>query len=452
MKSFLFFLLASASAATLDFALIEDSMDQLISVHSSPCTYQALSEYLDKCTEVGFDLVDPQLRLRLAVKLSLCEFLEAGVEYPEQCRKTETNDDIHRCIQSFRAVAQLWTTYSGNYRKIRSLCYEESFPHTKAHILDVFANITRVYSSFYESVEKSFSEVKKNQLDISLRFESLLLLVDSAITTKRAELSDLDTEAGTLRAQFQLFLGEMASVFRRSEKEALELQEELDSAREHASQLSRAIQGIGQDAETTGSELVSAREVEKQQFLFDLREMAAFVGETSHFARALMAHLQQMLVHSQAQREALEKNSNSLEALAGSISGLLDIAEGFQAAFLESTSAARAELDVLRHDAGASRRAVEEFFAQALAETANITTRIHSISQHVSALPLLGVGDLLRTVARWVRQTFIVSTAAIFAVTIITVCLRFKVFSRFFSGVFPGVAAGFLLRFFWSLI
>lgn len=153
-------------------------------VQSNPCIHDALQEFIEQCTVGGSDSVDANLRKMLAVKLSVCEFQEAEVDYPENCKYLNSQSDYGACVQQLRETAQFWTTYSGNYRKLRSICYEEALPFVKERIVDLFHNVTRIYSTFYDSARKAAQDSKAFQDDIELRFYQLLDLVNLAILVK----------------------------------------------------------------------------------------------------------------------------------------------------------------------------------------------------------------------------------------------------------------------------
>lgn len=141
-----------------------------LSNHRTTCTYKALREFTQLCQEFGADNIDANLRLRLAVKLSICEFIEAGVDYPEECKIINPESDdvgnettFRACVANLRSVPQFWTTYSGNFRKLRLLCFEELAPFVKDNILDLYLNITRLYSTFYSSASRSAQSMARGQ-------------------------------------------------------------------------------------------------------------------------------------------------------------------------------------------------------------------------------------------------------------------------------------------------
>lgn len=142
---------------SFDLKPIEAGFQQL-SQHRTQCAYLAIHDLVDLCRNNGAENIDGDLRLRLAVDLSICEFLEANISYPEECRELEASsgkESYLACVSLLRSIEQFWTTYSGNYRKLRLLCYEELAPFLKDSILNLYLNITKLYANFFESADVS---------------------------------------------------------------------------------------------------------------------------------------------------------------------------------------------------------------------------------------------------------------------------------------------------------
>ena len=167
---------------------------QELAVHRNTCTYSAVHEFVVQCRENGLDSIDAYLRLQLAVKLSVCEFTEAAVEYPESCKllpETGAQEQYLDCVGALRGVSQFWTTYSGNYRRLRLLCYEEQMPFMKDSILDLYFNITKLYAQMFASASSSAESMKRTHN------ESL-----SKATDLRDLLSMLASDLGAFAADY----------------------------------------------------------------------------------------------------------------------------------------------------------------------------------------------------------------------------------------------------------
>lgn len=121
--------------------------------YKSSCVGDALKDFLPRCLKYGVEAVEPKVRVESAIKLSFCEFEESGLGHvPSSCEEL-TSDGTKRCIDEMRSTPQWWTTYSGNYQRLPTLCYENSLPFEKEQYLELFLNITRMYSTFSEILD-----------------------------------------------------------------------------------------------------------------------------------------------------------------------------------------------------------------------------------------------------------------------------------------------------------
>lgn len=136
----------------------------------STCLNEAIHVYIKECWEKGPENVDAKLRLQLAVRLSICEFEEAHVDYPDSCTDLDKESDYQKCVSDFRKVSQLWTTYSGHYRKLRTMCLEEGLPFARSSIIDLFLNITRMYSNMYRDGVSSLHEFESMRGEILAKY------------------------------------------------------------------------------------------------------------------------------------------------------------------------------------------------------------------------------------------------------------------------------------------
>ncbi|SCU83160.1 LAME_0C04192g1_1 [Lachancea meyersii CBS 8951] len=171
------------------------------------CAGQALKEFLPVCLKSGIEMVDPKLKVQAAVKLSFCEFEESGLEARPLSCSDLSSEGIKKCVDELRSSPQWWTTYSGHYQRLPTLCYEQSFPYEKDQLLALFLNITRVYSSFSETVD---AELTKNFANLE---RSTAKMMNSLQETFEDRLTDLD----------QLYADKMRSftdVFDEVQKEA----------------------------------------------------------------------------------------------------------------------------------------------------------------------------------------------------------------------------------------
>lgn len=177
---------------------LTDGLERIVELnfplYKSSCAMNALRDFLPKCIKHGIDTIDPKQRVNAAIKLSFCEFQESGLdELPESCQKS-TQDGLKKCLDEMKSSAQWWTTYSGNYQRLPTLCYESSLPFEKEQLLDVFLNVTRMYANFNEvldlKLQLRFEEyeaaAEKNLFKVQRIFEEYFSDFDNSYSARKA--------------------------------------------------------------------------------------------------------------------------------------------------------------------------------------------------------------------------------------------------------------------------
>lgn len=174
---------------------------------SDQCGFNAILPILPLCIEFGVSALSRETRVATAVRLSLCELEALGVGIPAVCgvwrsaqsafqkapdewpplegdtantvaksgglaidavggaaevppgsweaftsrrglgvtslTSTDPTMALHRCTLALESRTQYWTTYSGNYQALQTICYEHSLPYQKSQIVAVYENATR---------------------------------------------------------------------------------------------------------------------------------------------------------------------------------------------------------------------------------------------------------------------------------------------------------------------
>ncbi|GEQ72018.1 hypothetical protein JCM33374_g5704 [Metschnikowia sp. JCM 33374] len=167
---------------------IDSRFSDLYYSESLLCSQTALQAFISECSVKGADNVSPKLRLQSAVKLSICEFKEANVKYPKSCQDMVSDEEFQICVQEFRESAQLWTTYSGHYRKLRSVCYEEAVPFIRQNILDLFLNVTKIYTDFHSAAMKTSNKANGFQEELLAKFQAIVDLMDQSFVMKERQM------------------------------------------------------------------------------------------------------------------------------------------------------------------------------------------------------------------------------------------------------------------------
>lgn len=431
---------------------VDETLTSLANYHTSPCTYDALAEYIDQCSEKSFDLVDSLLRLQLAVKLSICEFEEASVEYPDECKHLSTKEDFSECVQKFRASSQLWTTYSGNYRKLRSLCYEESLPYTKYHIIELFANITNAYAEFYNSMKGSFHAASAQQDEMKAKIHQLLELVNDAIEKKKVQFDefhqDTSTQMENLKTRCRDFLGEFAVLAKLMVDETLGIRSILHIVRDNMAALGADFLDVVAAHSAGSSQLLNAQRFESAAILHDLQSLSQFIRETNYHANLLEATLHHLRNEALLQAQIVLEEAEMLETTSRRIFNLLELVSGFHESALELTTELRLDLGDIGSLAGSTKELLHSHFQEISHITANLTHGLQSISNLLSTFPM-GILSWVQTIAA--RALAIFAAIAIFTILTTTIAnsIRLLPVSKFITGLIPGLFFGLILRLAW---
>lgn len=240
----------------------------------SQCAHRALEDVIEECASGGVEGLSPNLRKRLAVMLSICEFQDAGVDYPDSCKLLQLDTDFHQCVQDLRKTSQFWTTYLGNYRKIKSICHEEAMPFFKEHVLNLFNNITRDYAAFYEASYERTRDVEEYQKEVYSYFETMFEEFKLMIAKVSRERQEWENDAAVFKEGMLNLFDEIQE---HAETTANGTYAELNSMSEKASSLLEVAQAQhDQEAEMFAE--VSMRWADLQKAVFnDMYEIVSTV-------------------------------------------------------------------------------------------------------------------------------------------------------------------------------
>lgn len=143
----------------------------------SSCVKQALAEFLPRCLKEGFDSIDSHERVETAVKLSICEFEASGLQsIPKSCLQTNTDiESMMDCMLHLESSTKWWTTYSGNYQKLPTICYENSLPYEKEQLLDVYVKLQTLYGTLANDLENMlFDNIQRFQSSFDSQVSQML--------------------------------------------------------------------------------------------------------------------------------------------------------------------------------------------------------------------------------------------------------------------------------------
>lgn len=172
-------LLAPMSVASVSYSFESARQFDLIKTERSDCAQQAVSEIMPFC--IAGNTLTPSMRRSLAIELSICEFELAGIVYPSICKSIGSDDEEAICIMELEASPQFWTTFSGYYRDVRTICYEESLPYEKEQVINLFSNITTIYETFYTEMKQSRAYSEEAQSQLQARFEDMVSIFNTMV-------------------------------------------------------------------------------------------------------------------------------------------------------------------------------------------------------------------------------------------------------------------------------
>ena len=156
------------------FSLTESDFEDIIFMKPrSKCVKDALKDIIPECMRLGVDSIEPGLQKKAAIQLSICEFENSKVTYPSSCYNMINDNDFDSCIFDIERAPQYWTTFSGYYREITKICYEESLPFEKEQIISLYSNITKLYSKMFQDLNDSYKDSSHIQQTMKNEFKEL---------------------------------------------------------------------------------------------------------------------------------------------------------------------------------------------------------------------------------------------------------------------------------------
>lgn len=432
------------------FGKIEDSLLSLAIYHSSSCSHNALLEYMELCSEIGFDLVDPQLRLRLAVKLSICEFEEASVEFPNKCKHLDTASEYISCVKEFRRIPQLWTSYSGNYRKLRTLCYEELLPHAKNHIVELFANITKIYSSFYETMARSQEKMAAGNDVLASKLQALQEMMDETLIRYHEHFSsfseDSEKHSGIMKANYEmvesLLRSQASHVFQQTD----ELRTELNNVKLKAEDLGTSFDVISNGFQQRESQLVATQESEYRVLAENVHALANFIGDTSHFVRILAGQLGQVAHQNLEQHSQILENHQRLQETFFLVDTIKLMFGGFRSQMGQGMAQMESQMDDMGNSFRTTNSLVEGHFAHLSNLTANLSQNLDSLYEQFGAVSSLLIFGVLHIIARWGADVLTTVAVGFSLMVVLWMATKVEKLARLGHGLLLGLAVGLFLR------
>ncbi|KGQ89695.1 hypothetical protein MG1_04630, partial [Candida albicans GC75] len=148
--------------------------------------------------------------------LSICEFENAEISYPSECR----SQNLDTCILLLEKSPQYWTTFSGYYREIRNICHQISLPFAKDQILQVYENITEFYRTLMDEMTSSNKYTENMQNELKAKFDKLINVIDLILADREKNREDLKSSFNIFRTNFEKSLNNALLVMKHSYDDA----------------------------------------------------------------------------------------------------------------------------------------------------------------------------------------------------------------------------------------
>lgn len=198
-----------------DLQLFGDFKFELSENWRNDCAKKALEPIINQYAE-GIETISPFQQKLIAIQLSICEFENAEISYPSECR----SQNLDTCILLLEKSPQYWTTFSGYYREIRNICHQISLPFAKDQILQVYENITEFYRTLMDEMTSSNKYTENMQNELKAKFDKLINVIDLILADREKNREDLKSSFNIFRTNFEKSLNNALLVMKHSYDDA----------------------------------------------------------------------------------------------------------------------------------------------------------------------------------------------------------------------------------------
>ncbi|KAK9479637.1 Tht1-like nuclear fusion protein-domain-containing protein [Lipomyces japonicus] len=177
----------------------------------SSCFRDSLADILPSC-----QILTTDMRVTHAIRLTLCELSAGLVDAPTTCLRDLTQkNQRENCLHVLKSSPQYWTSFSGNFRSIGSICFAERNTHEQEEIVLLYSNLTQVQ---HEALN-----ILRHQMDhIKIENQNLMHLVHKW----ESYFADLDMRLGMLSNAMDNSSREIKTEARRQHEVLSEIQRE----------------------------------------------------------------------------------------------------------------------------------------------------------------------------------------------------------------------------------
>ncbi|SAL99462.1 hypothetical protein [Absidia glauca] len=174
------------------------------------CFHKSTLSIEEDCQQL---VSDEKSQMKYALMLTLCELATAQIQVPKECQLDKSMHHMKSCIKKLATVPQTWTTYSGYYRDVVTICFAVRYPLERELLRQAQQNMT-VYQS------QSYQKIQQQQQDLyEWRQQEMGLL--KAIQLQQ---SDLWTEITDFQGRSAGNLLELMSLLQNAQNKATDIQ------------------------------------------------------------------------------------------------------------------------------------------------------------------------------------------------------------------------------------
>ncbi|KAL3232765.1 Nuclear fusion protein KAR5 [Nakaseomyces bracarensis] len=149
---------------------IDDPWNSTIQAHDyfpilkPTCVKNAIDDFMNMCIKESSESISPTIRAWTAVKLSVCEFEAVGLKnIPDNCYSNDL-ELMMECMLEIEHSTQWWTTYSGNYQRLSSLCNDYNSYYQERRLVETLLNLTDLNYDFSTKYTKQFTATAKENI------------------------------------------------------------------------------------------------------------------------------------------------------------------------------------------------------------------------------------------------------------------------------------------------
>lgn len=137
------------------------------------CVKNAINEFMSACTKYTSDSINPTIRAWTAVKLSICEFEAVGLKNIPTICYSDDLEPMMECMLEIDHSTQWWTTYSGNYQRLSTLCNDYNSYYQERKLVETLLNLTNFNYEYNKILNKKLVyAAQENVINLKNQFKN----------------------------------------------------------------------------------------------------------------------------------------------------------------------------------------------------------------------------------------------------------------------------------------